>query len=548
MRKGDPAMKKVLLWILAVVLVAGAVAGGWYWYQETHIFVENAVYAKNSETLDLRGTGISREHFDTVHAQLPDCEILWDVPFQGKTLSSDSTTITLETLTEADLEMLAYFPGLTKVDALDCSAYALLEELTRTYPHVEVIYQVSLGDVRFAPDATELTLEAGTFDLSLLHTNLPHLPQVTSLHFPETELSAQAVQELTEAFPEIGITYTVSLAGQVYDMDAEEADLSSITAEEMDTALAGLELLPKVAAVQLMKEDGTSNLTLEDVQSLQEARPNTHFRYRFQLFGKEVSTDTERVEFKNQKIGNEGEAELRSALDVLDKCTYLLLDNCRLSNETLAQLREDYRGRTKIVWRIWFGNGTSLTDAEIIRSTYNVEDDNCHDLVYCEDVRYIDFGHNEWLDGCEFIRGMPNLEFIILSGAPIKDLSPFENCKKLRILEIAFCHYITDLSPLANCESLEKLNIGATQVKDLSPLDDLNLDMLMISGGKIPQDERERFAAAHPDCWITYRGNQYGPGWRYDKENQQLPWYKDIAAVFGYPNPYNNVGWYLKKE
>ena len=254
------------------------------------------------------------------------------------------------------------------------------------------------------------------------------------------------------------------------------------------------------------------------------------------------------MEFKNQKIGNEGEAQLRLALDVLDNCTYFLLDNCRLSNEILAQLREDYRDRTKIVWRIWFGEGTSLTDAEIIRSTYNVEDDNCHDLVYCEDVRYIDFGHNEWLDTCEFIRGMPNLEFIILSGAPIKDLSPFENCKKLRILEIAFCHYITDITPLASCESLEMLNIGATQVKDLSPLDNLNMTMLMASGGKVPQEERDRFATLHPDCWTTYKGNQYGPGWRYDKDNQQLQWYKDIAAVFGYPKPYNNVGWYMKKE
>jgi len=297
--------------------------------------------------------------------------------------------------------------------------------------------------------------------------------------------------------------------------------------------------------VQLMTADGGTNLSLADVQKLQEARPDTHFLYSFDLFGQTVSTDTERVEFVNKKIGNEGEEQLRLALDVMDKCTYLKLDNCRLSNEVLAKLREDYRERTKIVWRIWFGDATTLTDAEIIRSTYNVEDDNCHDLVYCEDVRFIDFGHNEFLDGCEFIRGMPNLEFIIISGAPIKDLSPFENCKKLRILEIAFCMYIDDLSPLKNCESLEMINIGKTSVKDLSPLDDLNITMLMASGAKVPQEERDRFAEVHPDCWATYKGNQYGAGWRYDKDNERLPWYNEIADIFGYPKPYNNVGWYM---
>ena len=541
-------MKKVLLWILAILLVIACAMGGWIWYQETHIFVEDAVYAKKSETLDLRGTGISREHFDTVHAQLPDCEILWDVPFQGNTLPSDTTAITLDTLAEADIEMLSYFPSLNTIDALGCSEYALLEQLVQIYPNVGVVYEVSVGALRFAPNVTELTLKAAEFDFETLVTNLPHLPQVTSLRFEETSLTPEQLAQLGEAFPELAISYSVALAGQVYEMDAVEADLSGITSEEIDAALAQMELLPGITTVQLMKEDGTSNLTLTDVQKLQESRPDTHFLYSFEFFGQTLSTDTERVEFKNKKIGDEAEEQLRQALDVMDKCTYFLLDNCRLSNEVLAQLREDYRGRTKIVWRIWFGEATSLTDAEIIRSTYNVEDDNCHDLVYCEDVRFIDFGHNEWLDSCEFIRGMPNLEFIILSGAPIKSLEPFENCKKLQILEIAFCMYITDLTPLANCESLEMLNIGETRVKDLSPLDNLNLTMLMASGARVPYEEQQRFAEVHPDCWASYKGNQYGAGWRYDEDNKQLPWYQEIADIFGYPKPYNNVGWYLKKE
>lgn len=541
-------MKKVLLWILVILLVIAAAAGGWYWYRETHIFVEDAVYAKNSETLDLRGTGISKAHFDTVHAQLPDCAILWDVPFQGGSLSSDTKKITLQTLTEADIEMLSYFPELSEIDAMQCSEYALLEQLAAAYPEVEVAYQVSVGTVSFAPDVTELTLSAEDFDFDILLASLTHLPQVTALRFEETNLNMEQLAILEEAFPEILVTYSVAVAGQVYEMDAAETDLSSITSEDIETVLNQLAMLPGVTTVQLMNADGISNLSLMDVQALQEGFPQAHFLYSFQLFGQTLSTDTERVEFKNQKIGDEGEEQIRQALDIMDKCTYFLLDNCRLSNDVLANMREDYRGRTKIVWRIWFGEGTSLTDAEIIRSTYNVQDDNCHDLVYCEDARYIDFGHNEYLDACEFVAGMPNLEFIILSGAPIKDLTPFENCKKLKILEIAFCHYITDISPLAECESLEMLNIGATQVKDLSPLDDLNMTMLMASGAKVPQEERDRFASVHPDCWASYGGNQYGSGWRYDKDDKQLQWYKDIAAIFGYPKPYNNLGWYLKQE
>ena len=92
------------------------------------------------------------------------------------------------------------------------------------------------------------------------------------------------------------------------------------------------------------------------------------------------------------------------------------------------------------------------------------------------------------------------------------------------------------------------LNIGETRVQDLSPLDDLNLTMLMASGARVPAEEQQRFAEVHPDCWASYKGNQYGSGWRYDEDDKQLPWYKEIACIFGYPKPYNNLGWYLKKE
>lgn len=68
-------MAKKVLWILfAVVLVlALAVAGvtGYFWYQNNHIFVEDAVYPINAKTLDLRGQDISFEHYDAVH---PSCQ------------------------------------------------------------------------------------------------------------------------------------------------------------------------------------------------------------------------------------------------------------------------------------------------------------------------------------------------------------------------------------------------------------------------------------------------------------------------------------------
>ena len=59
-------MKKVLIVILVVLLLGAAAVGGFLWYRGAHIFVEDAVYAKNAEVLDLRGQDISLEHYNSV--------------------------------------------------------------------------------------------------------------------------------------------------------------------------------------------------------------------------------------------------------------------------------------------------------------------------------------------------------------------------------------------------------------------------------------------------------------------------------------------------
>ena len=545
-------MKKVLIWILVVILVAAAAFGGYWWYRNTHIFVEDAVYAKNSESLDLRGTGISIDHYESVKAQLPDCEILWDVPFQGKAISNDSTTLTITALTDEDLMMLDYFPGLKTVDATGCQDYVMLEKLKAMRPECQVNYLVDLGGSKAEPDAAELTLNEGEYDYAVLMENLQYLHDLQKITLPKTQLTQEQLDELS-AVENITMEYTLELLGQEYDPQVTELDLSAMTADDLDVVTEKLAMFTGLTSVELMGSDGTSSLSLADVKALNDAAPEITFHYTFEYMGCTISTTDEEVYIQYKKIGDAGEEELRQVLDVMENCSRFVLDSCQISNEVMAQLRDDYRDKTKVVWRVNFGKGSSLTDAQIIRFTGCVTDSNCHDLVYCEDVVYMDIGHNEELSTVEFVAGMPNLEFIIVSGAPIRDLTPFENCKKLRILEIAFCGYIEDLSPLTACESLEMINVGATSVVDLSPLDDLNITMMMASKNSstcksVPQEERDRFAQVHPDCWATYSGNQYGSGWRYDEDDKQLEWYQTIAALFHYETMnYNRTGWYLEE-
>ena len=546
----------LLIIALVLVLIVGG-ALGLIWYRDNHVFIEGDAYPIHATQIDLREkVDISFEYYHALQKALPNCEIIWNVPFQGGRISSDTQIITVSNLSaeEDQVVLLSYFPKLKTVDATSGGAdlnYQFLENIVQEKPEWEVLYEVDLGGIRVAPDVVQLELKPEEYDAEILSRNLTWLRQLNELKLRTPEMTMEQLDQLKTAFPELTVTCTAEIFGTEYDTQTTELDLSAMTDGDVSTVAEQLALLPNLTHVNL--NGGSGTLAKESVKTLMEAAPNVVFDYSFEFFGETLSTAQEEVVLKNTQIGDENEAQVRLALDLLGNCKRFVLDNCKLSNDVMEGIRKDYRDRTKVVWRVWFGGGSSLTDAEVIRCTYDLVDNNCHDLVYCEDVRFVDFGHNEWLDACDFVAGMVNLEYCILSGAPIKSLEPFANCKNLKFLEIAFCEYIEDVSPLANCENLQMLNISNTHALDLTPLDNLPLTHFSArvnpSGkSRVSLEEQARFIAQHPDCWTAFEGAQpYGVGWRYgEDEITPLPQYALVQEVFKLPHAPNNTGWYLE--
>ena len=558
-------MKKALVTILIilVLILALGIAGfvGYNWYRDNHVFVEGDAYDITLQSLDLTGEDITVAYYDELQAKLPDCNIRWMVPFQGGKYANDTESMTVSKLTLEDVEFIAtYFTQLKTLDASQCDAYNVLAVAEATMTHCEVVYDVDLSAVSIDHNAASLETGFGEeADFEKLMTNLVYLPKLKMLTLRDSVLTLEQVESLRAAYPDIGITATVEVYGLEYDLEATtELDLSGITGNDVATVVEQIKKLPNLTRVNLNPENGIGALSLEDVKTLMDALPDVVFDFSFDFYGHQLSTADEEVHIKNTKIGNEGEQNIRNALDLLKNCKRFVLENCQISNETMAKLRDDYRHQTKVVWRISYGKGTTMTDAEVIRAVYDLVDDNCYNLIYCEDAKYMDIGHNEWLDACDFVSGMKSLEYVIISGAPIKSLEPFRNCKNLKLLEAAFCEYITDVSALADCPNLQMLNISNTHVTDLSPLDNLPLTHLTVRtnpSGKcrLSQEEQDRVLKQHPDCWISYSGAQpYGVGWRYgEDELTPLDHYKVIRKVFRLsldPNIPNHVGWYLKDE
>ena len=335
------------------------------------------------------------------------------------------------------------------------------------------------------------------------------------------------------AYPRVAVDYSFVVDGVEYGSDTTELDLSGFNTANLEQLAENLPLLSNLTTVQLMDADGNCAFTKEQVQQLKAAAPQAVFNYTFELFGTTVSASDERLDFTNQKLGNEAAEELRAALDILPANVYIKVENCGFDNETLGAIQQDYPEAT-IVWRVWYGNQNQLTDAEMIRHVYNLTDGNCGNMKYFTKAKYLDLGHNETLSTIEFCAYMPHLEVLIASGSLVSDVTPLQNCTKLWWLELAYCSRVTDITPLSGCESLRNLNLSFTGVSDITPVLNLPLKQFVAIKNEIPDEMEASYNETHPDTLTLWKGKQpYGYGWRYIDNGVTFGEdYKKIREVF----------------
>ncbi len=468
------------------------------------------------------------------------------IPGGNTGLTGDAAVKTVTRVVTAEtISQLEKYINLEEANLSGSTCYEAILAYMRAHPNVKVTFTIPMGGTSVKNTTVNLTLKQGEYQYDVLMERLKYVTSLKTLNLPATTLTSQQISGLRTKYAAIGLNYTMQVEGTILNDAVRSVDLSAMQPSQVSEIAAQLAGYPNIVWVELMDVNGKSNLSIADVKKLQAACPKVIFHYSFNLFGKTISTTDDKVEFVKVSIGNAGEAKIREALDILSGCTYFKLDDCGLSNEVLAKIRDDYP-KTKVVWRVFQTNAKRswLTDTEVLRAVYHVNDSNSHVFQYCTEVKYLDFGHNTSMTDLSFMAYMPNLEIAILSGSPIKDLSPLANCKKLVFLELAWCGNLRDITPLAQCESLRNVNLGHTRVKDLSPLYGLNMEMLSF----VNSGNRVSFTEAHwqeiqenmPTCWITFNplfdsdATPYGTGWRYKSSGGFTAIYRKVRDVFNY--------------
>ena len=508
------------LWLIPVIALILA-AAVFALFKTVLIYADGGVYLRSAERLDLREKKLSRESYEKLASELPDCEILWSVPIGGDAFESTAETISPALFTEADIPNLSYFTDLKTIDAVQCvTSPELYEAIRSACPDTRVIWGICIGEERFPSSAEEITIHSLTADEISLFSYFENLRRVSG----EGCDNYAALLALREALPSAEVSWQVPLGSDVYSSDAESISVSGGVSEpQLEAALAGL---PQVKTVQFISDDLDTATKL----ALIEKYPEISFDWTMTLLGAECSAQDTELSFAGRTVTEAEYTELSEKLAFFPELESVDLTDTGLSEESLRALADRYPD-IRFIWKTsLFGKEFSTADTYLdftgiamdstepveailpyMRSLekvdmtdtgfddetlqamnercapvrvvwtmhldphYDVRTDDTgfitsfdfygiltpeslHRFKYCPDMLCADLGHRITFQDISGIAEMPQLKYLLLADCWAQDISVVTELPNLIYLEMIIGQ-ATDLSPLLKCKNLLDLNV-----------------------------------------------------------------------------------------
>lgn len=484
------------------------------------------LYPRGRAELDLRERRISAGTYDKLQKALPDTDILWNVPFQGKLLPSNITELTVTALTAEDARTLLYFKSLQVLNAEGCTDYENLLTYRLQSPGCRVRYRVTVGGSTYDSDAKMLMVTEFTEDDAAKIAYLPDLEIVDGSGC--TDYGNLAA--LQAAYPGLSVRYAVTLGDSELEADTVEATVTGAESGQLIQALAGLPNLKNLTLIDPAADGST-------LQALRLQYPDLTLSWYFRVNGREIGEDAVEVDVSGMDFSSLAAAEnMASCFPKLEK---FIMSSCTvggkaIGNETMADFRERMRSSYKVVWTVQCGRLSVRTDATTFMPTreheYYFLDSMAPNLKYCEDMICIDIGHHKVKD-ISFVRYMPHLKYLILTDTAVQDISPVAELKELIFLELTF-GIVRDYTPLLQCTALEDLNMDKLDYyADPTPIYQMTW-LKTLFWHRCNTQVQQKLAEALPNTHLDFTGTTTNPihtGWR------NLQNYYDMRDLLGMP-------------
>ncbi len=233
--------------------------------------MEKLLQLTKLENLDIRDTGISAKTYEEIRQGLPECEILWSVPFQGGYVENTVTELTVTELSQVDMQALLYLPDLEKLNADGCRDFENLMVLQETNPGLEIHYTVQLVGQEYDYDTTELDLKNA--DPDELEQMLPFLPALTKVTFSENPPDGERISQWMVLYPQIQFIWSFEVCGVPATSLDTELILNEIPMESVEEVENALKCFYNLQRVEMCD----CGIPSEEMDALWKRHPETRF-------------------------------------------------------------------------------------------------------------------------------------------------------------------------------------------------------------------------------------------------------------------------------
>ena len=375
---------------------------------QQQVDVEEISKLRELKKLDLRQVVVTQAEYEQLRSALPECEILWKVPFQGDLLDVGTASVYITDIREEEIQTLRYLTGLKTIEVADNSDEEMITKLAEAFPVCEIRCREVIVGSRVFGQETEL-LEATEAEQEELMTALVYLPNVKTVAFSGEIAEKDRILQLKLAYPEVEFLWDFQLCGVTVNSGDREIDLSDIrmtSVEEVEQSLKYFNHLEKV----VMCNCGISN---EEMDALWKRHPETRFVW-------------------SVKIG-------------------------------VGTVRTDATGY--IPYKYGYAGSGTLHDKECKEMKY-LTDLVCLDLGHMQvkDLSFLEYMPNmEYLLLCgngisdiSPIAHLKKLKYVELFQNNITDISPLAECPLLEDINLCYCH-VADVTPLLELENINNL-------------------------------------------------------------------------------------------
>lgn len=275
--------------------------------------------------LDMRGTQISAQDYETLKLWFTEAEILWEIPFQGAFYPVDTEELTVSSLTQEDVAQLKYFTNLKRVTAENCPDYPVLHRLRLNNPEIQVSYTIPAAGADYSYDTKSLVLPG--LEAEALIPVLPYFTELETVELTAPMAPFDQIQALMDAVPQVQFSWNLEVAGIPVNQNTETLDLTGIpmTVEEMDTVLPYLLSLTYVD----MTDCGISN---EEMDALNRRYENIKIVWTVEI-GRYMRVKTDEIWFMpgkwSYRVNTQDVYNLRYCTDMI--CVdigHMPVENC----------------------------------------------------------------------------------------------------------------------------------------------------------------------------------------------------------------------------